>query len=79
MTKFLQRFYPLDLQQQKKVNNISQKLNNPVSTLITMEAEKHSLEEEQEEWIGPLPTEDSSQPQKKKQKILMHEKLYLDR
>ncbi|CAG9799929.1 unnamed protein product [Chironomus riparius] len=43
-----------------------------------MESEKHSLEEEQEEWIGPLPTEDSSQPQKKKQKILPHEKLYLD-
>lgn len=44
-----------------------------------MESGKHSIEDEQEEWIGPLPSEDSSQPQKKKQKILQHEKLYLDK
>lgn len=41
-------------------------------------AEKRELEEEPT-WIGPLPTEAAEKPQRKKLKVLEHEKLYLDK
>lgn len=39
---------------------------------------KHELDDQEEEWIGPKPTE-ADEPQKKKQKVLLYEKLYLDK
>lgn len=36
---------------------------------------------EQEEWIGPTPAEatETGEPQAKKRKVLLHEKLYIDK
>lgn len=35
-------------------------------------------ENDQEEWVGPLPSE-ATEPQTKKRKVLHHEKLFLDK
>lgn len=45
-----------------------------------MESPKKQEEDdgEDQEWIGPLPTE-ASEPQQKKRKVLQHEKLFLDK
>lgn len=43
--------------------------------------EKQPQEDEnqsQEEWVGPLPSE-ATEPQAKKRKVLLHEKLFLDK
>lgn len=39
------------------------------------------LESDSEEWIGPTPAEavETGEPQAKKRKILLHEKLYIDK
>lgn len=42
------------------------------------ESKAAESEESQEEWIGPLPTEAAPEPQKKKRKVLHHEKLFLE-
>lgn len=42
------------------------------------EPQQDEPEINQDEWIGPLPTE-ASEPQAKKRKVLNHEKLFLEK
>lgn len=49
-----------------------------------MEKEAENLKEEncdsdQDEWVGPLPSEATTEPQTKKRKVLDHEKLFLEK
>ena len=44
----------------------------------TETSKQNSNNEEEEETIGPVPTSDMLEPKRKKQKVLMHENLYLE-